>query len=471
VLERGPAHAEYEVSGVSRTVIQLGLRAHRARHATRMLASSPVSTRSAAEEFLSLIVVSRKDRKRLAERLSRLHAVAASLGIDHELLVISARSGTTARSLASMTNVRVIQSPASRFGTALSAGLRAAGGTHVLVLDDDTLETPEIVRDLWSHRDRGDVIIGSRYITGSHLDAPVSRRVPSLWLNRTFSRGLSLTIHDLSSVPRLFRARVLQPERYRATGFDILQEILVDAYAEGWRIIEVPIRTHQRRAYRRLLGFGAHYTSSFWRLWKLRNSIECADYDARAHDSPIPLQRYWQRQRYRHVTELIAGAGPVLDVGCGSSRIIGALPPGSVAVDVLMRKLRYARRFRAMLVNASGFDLPFPDRSFPCVLCSQVIEHVPKSSSILAELDRVLQPGGRLVLGTPDYAQWQWRVTETLYGWAAPGAYADEHISHYTRRELVDHFTARGYTHEETRYILRGELILAFTKGDAALGL
>jgi ubiquinone/menaquinone biosynthesis C-methylase UbiE len=165
------------------------------------------------------------------------------------------------------------------------------------------------------------------------------------------------------------------------------------------------------------------------------------------------------------VTDLVAGEGPTLDVGCGSSRIIGALAPGSVAVDVLLRKLRYARRFGRPLVHASGFALPFADASFSCVLCSQVIEHVPKESPILAELVRVLKPGGRLVLGTPDYANWEWVVTEKLYGFFAPGAYADEHIAHYTREELVARFEALGFTHEATRYILRGELILAFRKG------
>jgi SAM-dependent methyltransferase len=210
--------------------------------------------------------------------------------------------------------------------------------------------------------------------------------------------------------------------------------------------------------------FAADYLRTFWRLWALRNSIECADYDARAHDSAIPLQRYWQRSRHRHVTDLIAGEGPVLDVGCGSSRIIAALPPGSVAVDVLRRKLRYARRFGRLRVQASGFALPFADASFPCVLCSQVIEHVPKESPILGELVRVLKPGGRLVLGTPDYAHWEWLATEWLYGKVAPGAYADEHIAHYTREELIGRFAGLGFAHEATRYILRGELILALRK-------
>jgi ubiquinone/menaquinone biosynthesis C-methylase UbiE len=130
----------------------------------------------------------------------------------------------------------------------------------------------------------------------------------------------------------------------------------------------------------------------------------------------------------------------ILDVGCGSSRIIGALRPDSVAVDILFRKLRYARRFARQLIHGSGFYLPFTDESFPCVLCSQVIEHVSKDSPILDELERVLAPGGRLVLGTPDYDNWEWVYMEKLYGMFAPGGYADENIAHYSYRELVERF-------------------------------
>ncbi|MGQ9815925.1 MAG: class I SAM-dependent methyltransferase, partial [Candidatus Roseilinea sp.] len=199
-------------------------------------------------------------------------------------------------------------------------------------------------------------------------------------------------------------------------------------------------------------------------LWQRRNSILSADYDDRAYDSVIPRQRYWQRQRFRLITELIAGEGPVLDVGCGSSRILSALPKGSLGVDILLRKVRYARRFGIPLAQASGFQLPVADGAFPCVVCSQVIEHVPKDTTILDELCRALAPGGRLVIGTPDYDHWEWRLTEKLYGFFAPGGYADEHIAHYSRRELLDIFAARGFAHEATRYILRGELIMAFRK-------
>jgi SAM-dependent methyltransferase len=154
----------------------------------------------------------------------------------------------------------------------------------------------------------------------------------------------------------------------------------------------------------------------------------------------------------------------VLDVGCGSSHIIGALPRGSVALDILANKLRFAGRFQVPLVRGSGFALPFPDESFPCVLCSQVIEHVPMVPSMIDELTRVLKPGGRLVLGTPDYDRWEWVCIERAYGFFAPGGYADEHISHYTRKGLLQEFARRGFTPETTRYILRAELILAFRK-------
>jgi 2-polyprenyl-3-methyl-5-hydroxy-6-metoxy-1,4-benzoquinol methylase len=98
------------------------------------------------------------------------------------------------------------------------------------------------------------------------------------------------------------------------------------------------------------------------------------------------------------------------------------------------------------------------------VVCSQVVEHVPKDSPILDELCRVLAPGGRLVLGTPDYARWEWVWMEKLYGKVAPGAYADEHITHYSRAELARIMEERGFKVEAARYILRGELIMAFRK-------
>ena len=70
------------------------------------------------------------------------------------------------------------------------------------------------------------------------------------------------------------------------------------------------------------------------------------------------------------------GAGRTLDVGCGSSVILQIIND-VVGLDIRHNKLRYMRRYDVPLVRGSVFALPVRDASFDCVVCSQVIEHIP----------------------------------------------------------------------------------------------
>lgn len=406
------------------------------------------------------------DSEKVSAALRSLASLTEHVGGCVEVIVAGSESDRAARAAATATGARFVEAEEG-FGSALREGLAASTADYVLTVDGPSAASAEIGRELWKARGGVDVVVGSRYVPGADARMTTLRRAGSRGINRLFGRGLSLGVADMSSGFRLYKREVLAGQQLTGTKYDVLPEMLARALAAGWTVREVPVAIDLRstpRSVRPFIQQVAAYVRTFAVLWRLRNSIEAADYDARAYDSIIPLQRYWQRSRYRHVTDLIDGQGAVLDVGCGSSRIITALPPGSVALDVLANKLRYARRFSRRLVRASGLHLPFADASFPCVLCSQVIEHVPLDSPILSELDRVLQLGGRLVLGTPDYDNWQWIYMERAYGFFNPGGYADEHIAHYTRKGLLKRFESLGYMHEETRYILSGELILAFRK-------
>jgi dolichol-phosphate mannosyltransferase len=417
---------------------------------------------------LTIIIPALNESSNLAIALPALHKTLTKLSIQYEVLIVTNQADSATLAVADQFDAMVKIQREPGYGGAILTGFSEACGTYILTMDADLSHPPVFITDLWANRFTAEVIIASRYVPGGRAMMTTGRYLLSRILNGFFSRGLSLSIQDMSSGFRLYKADVVKKQKFAARDFDILQEILVRAYAEGWHVREIPFAYAPRRhgsSHARVFRFGLAYLKTFWSLWRFRNSILTADYDDRAYNSAIFLQRYWQRSRYRHIVELIMGEGAVLDVGCGSSRIIGALRPDSVAVDILFRKLRYARRFSRMLINGSGFHLPFGNESFSCVLCSQVIEHVPKDSPILGELERVLAPGGRLVLGTPDYDHWEWVYIEKLYGMAAPGGYADEHIAHYTYRELVDYFEKRGFVLEETRYILRGEMILAFRKG------
>jgi SAM-dependent methyltransferase len=200
-------------------------------------------------------------------------------------------------------------------------------------------------------------------------------------------------------------------------------------------------------------------------MWKLRNSLESADYDERAYYSLIPFQRYWQRRRHSIAVSWARGAGRILDAGCGSSLIVQSLN-NAVGMEFNLGKLRFLQHHGIPLVRGSAFALPFKDASFDCVISSQVIEHIAYDEVLFLEMRRVLRPGGMLILGTPDYATIGWRIIEPAYRFLLPGGYADEHITHYTREKLTEIVMRHGFAVEETAYIVGSELIMRCRKRD-----
>lgn len=128
-------------------------------------------------------------------------------------------------------------------------------------------------------------------------------------------------------------------------------------------------------------------------------------------------------------------------------------------MDLAIRKLRWLRAPGRMLLQADMNRLPFRDRVFDAVVCSEVIEHVPREEVKLAEQARVLRPGGLLVLGTPDYGRRLWRTLEWIYGKVFPGGYVKEHINRYTYEELREQLEDLGLEVEDCRYVARSEMI------------
>ena len=415
---------------------------------------------------LTLVIPALNEAVNLERILPVLTKALSALGPTSEIIVVDGGSTDGTQAVIRKYDARLVSQRLPGFGGAYRAGFEQARGEYVLTLDADGSHDPAFLGDLWAARLRGDVVIASRYVLGGAADMPAWRRLLSRVLNLTFRRGLSLPVHDLSSGFRLYRRTVLRELKLTAGDFDVLEEILIRALAAGYRVVEVPFRYRARvagRSHARLFKFAVSYLRTFLAMWRLRNSIVSADYDARAYDSVIPLQRYWQRHRYATITRLAAGFTRVLDVGCGSSRILGAVP-GMLGLDIQLHKLRYARRYGNPLVHGSIFELPFVDASFDCVICSEVIEHIPAQEKPFDELTRVLKTGGRLILGTPDYDRWRWRALEWLYGRLSPGGYADEHITHYGRANLSRYLQGKGFAIESIDYVGGSEMIFSLRK-------
>ena len=108
----------------------------------------------------------------------------------------------------------------------------------------------------------------------------------------------------------------------------------------------------------------------------------------------------------RAIWRAMGAAGPqlrgaVLDVGCGSQpyrRLLGAATKVT-GLDLDTPANRSGNK--RIDVFYDGGDFPCADASYDGVLCNQVLEHVFEPDRFLAEVVRVLAPGGALVLSVP----------------------------------------------------------------------
>jgi SAM-dependent methyltransferase len=122
---------------------------------------------------------------------------------------------------------------------------------------------------------------------------------------------------------------------------------------------------------------------------------------------------WWNAAMRDTATRLLRGAGmpahgTALDVGCGTGQTMSwlrSLYPGwrFAGIDVAADGLRAARARGEDVTLASALDIPFPSASMDLVVTLDVVQHLPLPNgdlTALAEMRRVLRPGGLLLLRT-----------------------------------------------------------------------
>jgi SAM-dependent methyltransferase len=118
----------------------------------------------------------------------------------------------------------------------------------------------------------------------------------------------------------------------------------------------------------------------------------------------------YHRQRFHHVIKLLSAHshyGSFLDVGCAAGEYLAEAKKHYSFVIGLDVSYMYLCRARLKLgretplILGSAEALPFRDRSFDNVLCSETLEHLARPGAALEELFRVAS--NRLVMTTPNY--------------------------------------------------------------------
>ncbi len=148
----------------------------------------------------------------------------------------------------------------------------------------------------------------------------------------------------------------------------------------------------------------------------------------------------------------------VLDLGCGFGRhafeaarrgaSVVALDAGRDEVEGVLATFvamteageLVAGSAHAAVVQGDALALPFADGTFDRVICSEVLEHIPDDRAALAELARVLRPGGTMAITVP-------RFFPELVNWALSDEYhtvPGGHVRIYRRSVLLERSRGAG---------------------------
>lgn len=167
----------------------------------------------------------------------------------------------------------------------------------------------------------------------------------------------------------------------------------------------------------------------------------------------VPLNERPQGGHARLLELTLAGSPrDVLDVGCSSGYLaarIAAAGARVVGVELNPDAAEAARTYCAEVLvgNVETMELPLEPASFDAVVCGDLVEHLRDPGAALARLRPLLRPGGRLVLSTPNVANWSMRLSLLAGRWRYTdrGILDRTHAHLFTRKTLAETVDAAGY--------------------------
>jgi len=149
--------------------------------------------------------------------------------------------------------------------------------------------------------------------------------------------------------------------------------------------------------------------------------------------------RQWLRHRLllKEISRL--GSGEILDAGCGEGRmeqLLGRSDFSLFGFDESRKSIETACTSApgAIFLRAGINSMPFAGNKFDAVVSGDVLEHIEDDKAAVAEIFRVLKPGGMAVISVPADPQ-KWSIDDDWSG----------HKRRYAKEQLISLFKSSGF--------------------------
>lgn len=111
---------------------------------------------------------------------------------------------------------------------------------------------------------------------------------------------------------------------------------------------------------------------------------------------------FWEAERYKITKDFCKDAKTILSVGCGPREpfIIDA----THALDISPVSEKHLRTlgWKGNFCIGSATDIPFKNKSFDVVVCSEVIEHLPTTDDVIKAFKEISRVGKKWIITTPN---------------------------------------------------------------------
>lgn len=143
-----------------------------------------------------------------------------------------------------------------------------------------------------------------------------------------------------------------------------------------------------------------------FRVWNEEMAVKYNPDDF--HNSKNIFIRWIEGIRVNRIIQSVSAykGKKVLEVGCGAGNILERIPFDKVyGIDIsdsLLKRAKTRLDGKAYLTLGNGEKMPFRERGFDMVICTEVIEHTYSPQALLENIYRVLNSKGKLIISIPN---------------------------------------------------------------------